>query len=121
MGGMGFIELNKAACMLTVLINTHMLMAAQRPGGALLLFVVGLRVRRRQADDADVARCASRTPTRHARRRLWLGEAVQRAHVPSLHRGLRPATAWPAITTCTGRRAPTTAAARRPGRRCAAR
>jgi nucleoside-diphosphate-sugar epimerase len=29
MGGMGFIELNKAACMLSVLINTHMLMAAR--------------------------------------------------------------------------------------------
>ena len=29
MGGMGFIELNKIACMLSVLINTHMLMAAQ--------------------------------------------------------------------------------------------
>jgi nucleoside-diphosphate-sugar epimerase len=32
MGGMGFIELNKAACMLTVLINTHMLMAARKSG-----------------------------------------------------------------------------------------
>ena len=32
MGGMGFIELNKAACMLTVLINTHMLMAARDAG-----------------------------------------------------------------------------------------
>ena len=30
MGGMGFIELNKALCMLTVLINTHMLMAAHK-------------------------------------------------------------------------------------------
>jgi nucleoside-diphosphate-sugar epimerase len=29
MGGMGFIELHKAKCMLTVLINTHMLIAAQ--------------------------------------------------------------------------------------------
>lgn len=29
MGGMGFIENNKAACMLTVLINTHLLMAAK--------------------------------------------------------------------------------------------
>jgi len=29
MGGMGFIELNKAQCMLSVLINTHMLMAAK--------------------------------------------------------------------------------------------
>jgi nucleoside-diphosphate-sugar epimerase len=32
MGGMGFIELNKALCMLTVLINTHMLMAARNAG-----------------------------------------------------------------------------------------
>ena len=32
MGGMGFIENNKALCMLSVLINTHMLMAA-RDGG----------------------------------------------------------------------------------------
>jgi nucleoside-diphosphate-sugar epimerase len=30
MGGMGFIENNKAACMLSVLINTHMLLAAQK-------------------------------------------------------------------------------------------
>jgi hypothetical protein len=32
MGGMGFIENNKAACMLNVLINTHMLVAAQEHG-----------------------------------------------------------------------------------------
>ena len=32
MGGMGFIENNKALCMLSVLINTHMLMAAQQAG-----------------------------------------------------------------------------------------
>jgi nucleoside-diphosphate-sugar epimerase len=30
MGGMGFIENNKALCMLSVLINTHLLVAAQR-------------------------------------------------------------------------------------------
>ena len=29
MGGMGFIENNKALCMLSVLINTHLLQAAQ--------------------------------------------------------------------------------------------
>src|SRR4051812_20822977 len=29
MGGIGFIETNRAVCMLNVLINTHMLMAAQ--------------------------------------------------------------------------------------------
>lgn len=32
MGGMGFIENNKAACMLSVLISTHMLLAAREAG-----------------------------------------------------------------------------------------
>ena len=32
MGGMGFIETNKALCMLSVLINTHLLMAARELG-----------------------------------------------------------------------------------------
>ncbi len=32
MGGMGFIELNKALCMLSVLINTHLLLAAKANG-----------------------------------------------------------------------------------------
>src|SRR6266567_4075061 len=30
MGGMGFIENNKALCMISVLINTHLLMAARK-------------------------------------------------------------------------------------------
>ena len=32
MGGMGFIENNKALCMLSVLTNTHMLLAARDSG-----------------------------------------------------------------------------------------
>src|SRR5438477_2869795 len=32
MGGMGFIENNKALCMLSVLINTHLLMSAREQG-----------------------------------------------------------------------------------------
>ena len=32
MGGMGFIEANRAACMISVLINTHLLMAARDEG-----------------------------------------------------------------------------------------
>jgi GDP-D-mannose 3', 5'-epimerase len=32
MGGMGFIEANKALCMLSVLINTHMLQASEKAG-----------------------------------------------------------------------------------------
>ena len=38
MGGMGFIENNKAACMLSVLINTHLLMAAREAGVERLFF-----------------------------------------------------------------------------------
>ena len=38
MGGMGFIELNKALCMLTVLINTHLLMAARKFGAERFFF-----------------------------------------------------------------------------------
>jgi nucleoside-diphosphate-sugar epimerase len=34
MGGMGFIENNKARCMLSVLINTHLLMAAKEAGAS---------------------------------------------------------------------------------------
>jgi nucleoside-diphosphate-sugar epimerase len=38
MGGMGFIETHKAECMLSVLINTHMLMAAREHGVRRFLF-----------------------------------------------------------------------------------
>jgi GDP-D-mannose 3',5'-epimerase len=38
MGGMGFIELNKGLCMLTVLINTHMLIAAHECGASRFFF-----------------------------------------------------------------------------------
>ena len=45
MGGMGFIENNKALCMLSVLINTHMLQAAHKHGvRAIFLFLLGLRL-----------------------------------------------------------------------------
>jgi nucleoside-diphosphate-sugar epimerase len=38
MGGMGFIETHKAECMLSVLINTHMLMAAKEAGSQQFFF-----------------------------------------------------------------------------------
>ena len=38
MGGMGFIESHKADCMLTVLINTHMLLAAKEAGVSRFFF-----------------------------------------------------------------------------------
>ncbi len=50
MGGMGFIENNKALCMLSVLVSTHVLVAAREAGVERLFYcVVGLRVRRREA------------------------------------------------------------------------
>jgi nucleoside-diphosphate-sugar epimerase len=38
MGGMGFIELNRALCMLSVLINTHLLMASREAGVSRFFF-----------------------------------------------------------------------------------
>src|SRR5439155_14099153 len=38
MGGIGFIECNKAICMLSVLINTHLLMASRKAGVQKYLF-----------------------------------------------------------------------------------
>ena len=91
MGGMGFIENNKALCMLSVLINTHLLQTALAAGvTALLLLLVGLCLRRRQAD-VTRRHCASgggRIPG-DARGWLRVGKVVQRAHVPSLLGGLR--------------------------------
>lgn len=49
MGGMGFIENNKALCMLSVLINTHLLQAARRESRPLLLRQQRLRLQCRQA------------------------------------------------------------------------
>ena len=92
MGGMGFIENNKALCMLSVLINTQLLMARQGCGRrTVLLFVVGLRLQRRQATREDVDSAERRRRlSGDARRRLRLGKAFLRAHVPPLPRGLRP-------------------------------
>jgi hypothetical protein len=53
MGGMGFIENNKALCMISVLIDTHLLMTS-RDAGAILLCLIGLRVQRRET---DLGRC----------------------------------------------------------------
>ncbi len=124
MGGMGFIETHKAECMLSVLINTHMLMAAQgRWREALLLLVLGLRVRGRQADVRRGGRVegGGRLP-RHAGGRLRLGEALQRTHVPALHARISGSPrVWRATTTSTALSARTTADARRHRRQSAVR
>ena len=91
MGGMGFIENNKALCMLSVLINTHMLMASREAGVDRFFFSSSACVY--AADKQDLARCDGAGRGRRlpgdARGRLRVGEALQRADVPALPGGLR--------------------------------
>ena len=77
MGGMGFIENNKALCMLSVLINTHMLHGGARGRrGAVLLLLLGMRVRRRQADrDRASPRSRRTTPIRPCPRTATAGRS----------------------------------------------
>jgi nucleoside-diphosphate-sugar epimerase len=57
MGGMGFIENHKAECMLSVLINTHMLMAAREAGASRFFYASSACVyaAEKQTDAAVVA------------------------------------------------------------------
>jgi GDP-D-mannose 3', 5'-epimerase len=59
MGGMGFIENNKALCMLSVLINTHLLMAAKELGAGRYFYASSACVY-----NADKQRDANVTPLR---------------------------------------------------------
>ena len=59
MGGMGFIEQNKALCMLSVLINTHMLVAARDAGVGRFFYSSSACVY-----NADKQRSAAVTPLR---------------------------------------------------------
>ena len=55
MGGMGFIENNKALCMLSVLINTHMLVAARETRcRAVFLFIISLCLSRHKQTNSNV-------------------------------------------------------------------
>ena len=91
MGGMGFIEHNKALCMLSVLINTHMLQAAVKYGVQRFFYSSSACVYSgdKQKDlRSSVAQGRGRLP-RSRGRWLWLGKALFRAHVPPLPGGLR--------------------------------
>ena len=91
MGGMGFIENHKAACMLSVLINTHLLLAARWTDVERYFFSSSACVYaadKQLSSDVDPLKEADAYPA-DARGRLRLGEALQRADVPPLPRGLR--------------------------------
>ena len=86
MGGMGFIESHKAACMLSVLTGTHLLLAARDAGCDLFFYASSACVYAAAHQDfaerhpAEGVRCL---PS-HARGRVWLGEALYGANVPTL-------------------------------------
>ena len=106
MGGMGFIENNKALCMLSVLTNTHMLMAAQEKGVKRFFYSSSACVYNgeKQTSPDVVALKEDGCVPGAAGRWLWLGEAVLRADVPAFRGRLRagepggalPQCVWPA-------------------------
>ena len=59
MGGMGFIENNRALCMLSVLINTHLLMAAREFGVRIIQPGSGSTWETRKSRDASTSRRGS--------------------------------------------------------------
>ena len=92
MGGMGFIENNRALCMLSVLINTHLCMAAKKHGVQRFFYASSACVYNadKQTDpDVTALKEADAYPA-HARRRLRLGKTFQRTHVPPFPRRFRP-------------------------------
>ncbi len=90
MGGMGFIENNKALCMISVLINTHLLMAARESGVERFFFASSACVynaEKQLSPEVDSAERIGCLPG-HARRRLRLGKTVLGTDVSTLQRGL---------------------------------
>jgi hypothetical protein len=124
MGGMGFIETHKAECMLSVLVSTHMLVAAKEAGTERFFYSSSACVYngdKQTRTDVTALKEEGRL-SRHAGGRLRLGEAVQRADGPPLTARITASPpALPATTTSTDPRAPTTAGARRRRPRSAAR
>ena len=87
MGGMGFIETHKALCMLSVLINTHLLMASKDAQAERFFYASSACVY-----NADKQRDPKVVPLKEsgdAGGWLRLGEAFQRADVPPFPRGFR--------------------------------
>ena len=102
MGGMGFIERNKALCMLSVLINTHLLMASRENGVRRFFFASSACVYPdyRQRDALIPGLKEFGCLSRHAGGWIWLGEAFQRADVPTLPRRFRSRNARCALSQC---------------------
>ena len=91
MGGMGFIENNRAAVHDFGADQHAPVDAPARPGRAILLFVVGVRVRGRQADSADVVPLAKPMPIRRCRRTAMDGRSCSASACAVTSGGFRSA------------------------------
>ena len=116
MGGMGFIENNKALCMLSVLINTHLLMAARKPASS------GTSTPPRPASTTPTSSVDPTVPAAQGRGRLsracprtaTAGRSCSASACAATSARISACTrAWRASTTSTARTAPGKAAARR--------
>ena len=93
MGGMGFIENNKALCMLSVLINTHMLLAAREHGLESFFYSSSAcvyNVDKQKSEDAAPLREADAYPAKPEDGYGW-EKLFSGADVPPFQGGLRAA------------------------------
>ena len=86
MGGMGFIENNRALCMLSVLINTHLLQAAREAGVERYFYSSSACVYNhdKQTDPGCHRSQGGGRLSGDAGGRLRMGKALQRTHVQAL-------------------------------------
>ena len=108
MGGMGFIETHKAECMISVLINTHMLLAARDAGAgryfyssSACVYAAGKQTR------PDVAPLIEGDAYRRHAGGWVCGRSYSASDVPAFPRRLRLETRMRGTTTSTVRTAPT--------------
>lgn len=105
MGGMGYIETHKTACMLNVLINTHLLLAAQEAGVARHFFASSACV---YASDKqltpDILRCGKLMPIPRCQRTATVGKNLSaNGSAATTARTTASSPAWRATTTSTAR------------------
>jgi hypothetical protein len=101
MGGMGFIETHKADCMLSVIINTHMLMARatlRLSASSTALPPAFMRQTSRPA--LTCFRFARATPTRQCPRTAMAGKSCSANGCVAIPRGLRVADADCPVPQC---------------------
>ena len=106
---MGFIETNKARCMLSVLINTHLLLAAREHEVERYFFASSACVYAADKQTStDVLPLKEATPILRCRRTATAGRSSSASECAAISRRTSASLrAWLATTTSTVRRAPT--------------